>query len=122
MFGVAMKIKQIISVLLLTLFLTKFLVVDAKILSLVMENDQIVYVNPFCKNNRDNGTSSAKLITDTSPTEAIFMMVPCSTVFQLKSHRWDLIEQDLLHTTFNFKLPFVEGLYHDKNYPPPRIA
>ncbi|WP_157373865.1 hypothetical protein [Arenibacter certesii] len=117
-----MKINQIISVLLLTLFLTKFLVVDAKILSVVMQDDQIVYVNPFCKNNRDNSLASTKLISDTSPTETILMTVPCSTVFQLKSQQWEPIAQDLLHFTFNFELPFVDGLYYDRNYPPPRIA
>ncbi len=117
-----MKINQIISVLLLTLFLTKFLVVDAKILSWLMESDQVVFVNPFCKNNGDVGIGSAKQITDASLTEAIYMMVPCSTVFQVNNHQWKPIEQDLLHTAFDFEIPLIEGLYHDRNFPPPRVS
>ncbi len=118
----AMKVNQYISVLLLTLFMTKFLVMDAKILSWTMESDQVVLVNPFCKKKRDQPKDLETQITEASLTEVNYMAVPCSTVFQVESHHWTLLEQDLPYAVFGFNVPLMEGLYQDQNSPPPRIA
>ena len=117
-----MKVNQYISVLLLTLFMTKFLVMDAKILSWTMESDQVVFVNPFCKKKRDQPKDLETQITEASLTEVNYMAVPCSTVFQVESHHWTLLEQDLAYAVFGFNVPLMEGLYQDQNSPPPRIA
>ncbi|MFD2790742.1 hypothetical protein ACFS1K_13290 [Arenibacter antarcticus] len=117
-----MKINQYISVFLLMLFLTKFLVVDAKMLSMIAENDQVVYVNPFCEKNKHLNFDSAELIIASSISEVIYLVAPCVTAFQFKTSHWAPVVYEPLSTVLNFGIPLIEGLYHGQNYPPPRVA
>lgn len=117
-----MKINQYISVFLLALFITKFLVFDAKIISLITENDQVVYINPFCKKTNFIDFDSAEQILDFTNTEATYIAAQCTSIFQFKIYHWEPRAYDPLSTINSFKVPIIDGLYHDKNYPPPRAA
>lgn len=122
MFDASMKLNKVISVFLLALFLTNFIVVDAKIRLWTMDKDAMVRIDPLCKkqNSTDSGTDTE--FTGTSLPEASYLIAPCTTVLQLKEHQWHLVAEEIGTANFNLDIPFVDGLYHDRNYPPPKAV
>jgi hypothetical protein len=56
-----MNWKSYIAVLFAFIFFGKFLVMDSKFLVILLDADEIVYVNPFCK------MKNAKINEDSSP-------------------------------------------------------
>lgn len=116
-----MKIKSCIAILLVTIFMVKFVAVDSKWLALLFNGSTISFVNPHCK--REN---PPKLVKDTpqighSSVQVINLDGYCTALFQFEMYTWESNVSEPIamaseHFTIIGNFPYLESAY-----PPPRV-
>jgi len=119
-----LKTQTYIAVLLFSIFLVKFLAIDANGLNILFSGSDITFANPHCK--KKNSPKLSKNTTDFSQAELATSQVIqlngfCNSQFQIELFSWvtDISEPT---TTYNEHSPsMLTYPYLDNIFPPPRL-
>lgn len=114
-----MQGKTYIAVLFTVVFFGKFLMLDAKVLNSIFDNEEIALVNPFCKKKIQESDAA-----DTYSQESSILIISsdalCNSPFYLS--KISLPEPQKINNfqDFSYLNPAVISTYFSKNYPPPK--
>lgn len=117
-----MKQQVYIAIFFAVVFFGKFLMLDAKMLGSILEMEEIVWVNPYCENNKLK--ENQKLQNEfTTPTNTLIFAVDafCNPVFNLEVQNWSIIEISFNFRPYSYKTPSITTTYIIKFYPPPKF-
>ncbi|SKB95600.1 hypothetical protein SAMN05660903_03465 [Salegentibacter salinarum] len=99
---------------------------DSKFLVVLLDTDEIVYVNPFCE--KQNAKQNAKIDGDTSPATftvdsnqlSISMDTFCNTSFKFEIFNWEnpiVLDES---RAYAYHSPSLPDSNRDRFYPPPK--
>lgn len=118
-----MNFKSYIAILFAIVFFGKFLVMDSKLLVVILDADEIAYINPFCKkqNAKFDGKDFQKSFIADSNHLNIIMDSFCNAPFKFELFSWDskIIpgeSQPYAHYT-----PSLPKTAQERFYPPPKV-
>ncbi|HSI71355.1 MAG TPA: hypothetical protein VK941_14055 [Gillisia sp.] len=122
-FGVRMNYQSCIAILFVTVFFGKFLVMDSKILVVLLDADEIVYVNPFCKkqNAKTEGNNSEKSLAEASNSLQLAVDAFCNAPFKFEVYNWDYIIISQEPRAYAYNSPSLPGSNPHSFYPPPKV-
>lgn len=116
-----MHLKPYIAILFALMFFGKFLVMDSKILVLILDADEIAYVNPFCKKkNSKLHKDKQESFSQDSNKFNISINSFCNTPFKFEVFTWEsriITEETRAYANHTPSLPESAK---DSFYPPPR--
>jgi len=114
-----MQLKSYIAIFLAVVFFGKFLMLDAKVLSSVLDTEEIALVNPFCKKKIQQSASA-----DTYSQESSILIISsdalCNSPFYLSKISLPELQKVNNYQDFGYLNPAVISTYFSKNYPPPK--
>jgi hypothetical protein len=119
------KAQTYISILLVTIFLGKFLAVDANGLNILFSQSDISFVNPHCKNK-----NSPKQLKNTAhfsqvdlvPSQVIHLSGFCSSQFQFELCSWESNILEPIAAFYEHFFSKLSYLYLDNVSPPPQLV
>lgn len=119
-----MKSKTTISILLVVIFLGKFISVEANGLNLIFQNSNLTFVSSYCKKKSsvekpDSVKFSQK---DISSIKAIGMVGSCTSQYQIETFNWETYNDDIPSEFDNQYFSNLSYRYLDNDSPPPRLA
>ena len=92
---------------------------DAKVLTSVLNSEGIALVNPFCKKN-DRQTADDNVLSQDSSVSVISSDAICTSFFFVTNPELQEKEiEDNFHD-FNYLNPAIISIYYSKDYPPPK--
>jgi hypothetical protein len=109
----------------MSIFLAKFVAVDANGLNILFSGNDITFLNPHCK--KENPPKYAKDTSSFSQLElsAIHMIAltgHCTSQFQLEPFFWETNFPELLAVLNEYFSSRLSYQYFDKDFPPPRLT
>jgi hypothetical protein len=118
-----MILKSHIAIILITIFIGKFLAIDVNGLNIISGKSEIVFVKPICKK-----WNSAKVLNtterfskdDLSSIQIINLAGYCSSQFHFEILTWRLNAPSKITAYHNHILPSLSYRYLDNDSPPPR--
>lgn len=117
-----MKWKSYIAVLFALIFFGKFLVMDSKFLVILLDADEVVYVNPFCKkqNAKIDGDTSPETYNVDSNQLSISMDTFCNASFEFEIFNWEnsIVPEET--RAYAYHSPNLPDSIMDRFYPPPK--
>lgn len=120
-----MRNKSYIAILLVSVFLVKFIAIDADALSVFFSDNETTFINKFCKkrnlmNPLNDSTELSQL--DDFGVQLVDMNGYCTSQFNFDTFLWET-KQSKPITVFNeYFLSSLSYLYLEKVSPPPRLA
>lgn len=119
-----MDIKPYIAVFFAVLFFGKFLAMDANLMLVLHDANEVVYVNPFCEKHKA-GLDEKRLSPDLIPASnsfSIAMDTFCNAPFHFEIVQWEemLVQTAYQHYPYTTLPP--PPIFRDNYYPPPRIV
>lgn len=122
-FGILMNYQSYIAILLTFVFFGKFLVVDSRILVVLLEADEIVYVNPYCKkqNAKIEGSISPYSFAEASTTLQLAIDSFCNAPFKFEIYNWEYSVIAEESGAYAYHSPSFPDSNKDKFYPPPKV-
>ncbi|WP_373517694.1 hypothetical protein [Pricia sp.] len=123
-FAMILKAQTYISVLLFSIFLVKFLAIDANGLNILFSGSDITFVNPNCKKK-----NSPKLLENTAnfsqaelvSSQMVHLNGLCNSQFQIELFSWDTDISEPPITYSEHSPSMLSYLYLDTIFPPPRL-
>lgn len=120
-----MKTKAYISILLVAVFLMKFVAIEANVLNIIYSGDDIVFVDLYCK--KESGQKDSKEFpklaqADQKTLHSISVEGYCTPQFQFELASWEaeVLEPIRVHTEHATQKLSYRYLEHSS--PPPRQA
>lgn len=104
-------------------FFGKFLMMDSKLRGLLLDVEEVAYVNPFCKNKKAKSSDKDSTINFSSDSKipAIAIDEFCNAVFNFEVVQWHLkIAAPNYHPSNYTGLSLLEA-HMQKFYPPPQV-
>ncbi|MEO8933113.1 MAG: hypothetical protein ABI295_02310 [Xanthomarina sp.] len=114
-------IKPYIALILLTIFLAKNTLVDAKLLVAFMSNSDITFVNPYCKKTPLKNSESNQVISQDSQTTVISFSALCTPQFHFETLLTDVSFEYQDYPEYNFISPKTYQVYKDPEFTPPQV-
>lgn len=119
-----MDIKPYIAIFFTVIFFGKFLVLDAKFLEVVLDSNEVAFVNPFCEKNKaevNESGISQDLLPD-SKTQSIAIDSFCNAPFHVEIVNWTHIKVQAVYQHYSYISPGIPQIFRDSFYPPPKVA
>ncbi|MCM4158632.1 hypothetical protein FHG64_03275 [Antarcticibacterium flavum] len=104
------------------IFFGKFLVMDSKFLVILLDADEVVYVNPFCKkkNAKIDGNTSPETFHIDSNQLNISMDTFCNASFKFEIFNWEYSIVTEETRAYAYHSPSLPDSTMDRSYPPPK--
>ncbi|MCX7548302.1 hypothetical protein OS188_10100 [Xanthomarina sp. F1114] len=115
------NIKPYIALILLTVFLTKNTLVDAKLLVSFMSSNDITFVNPFCKKTQAKNSENQHFVSQDSQTTVIPFSTFCTPQFHFETLITDIPFKNQFYPDTNFISPKTYQVFKEPNFPPPKV-
>lgn len=114
--------KSYIALIFAFIFFGKFLLMDSKFLVVLLDSEEIVYVNPFCKkqNAKIKGDTSQESYNMGFKQLSISMDTFCNAPFKFEVYNWEnsvIPEESKVYAYHSSSLPDSN---RDRFYPPPK--
>lgn len=125
MFAPIVKAKTHIALLLVSIFLAKFVAIDADGLNALFSGNDIAFVNQYCKTEnfpKQSNKTADYSEADLFASQIIALNGFCTSQFQFEFHAW---ETSVSEATVIFNEHFTSRLsylYLDNTSPPPRLT
>lgn len=118
-----MNYKSYIAILFAIVFFGKFLVMDSKLLVVILDADEIAYINPFCKkqNAKIDGKDFQKSFNADSNHLNIIMDSFCNAPFKFEVYNWEYRILSEESRAYAYHTPSLPQSNLDRFYPPPRV-
>ncbi|WP_300441466.1 hypothetical protein [Christiangramia sp.] len=117
-----MLVKPYIAIFLVVIFLGKIITVDSDIFSYILNNNQIILVNPLCERKNNNLQENADHFGTSSPIQLLKLARICSNNYQFTEEIEITEIRDQDHREFVYVRPLVLSLHPRKLYPPPKFS
>lgn len=120
-----MRNKGYIAILLVSVFLVKFIAIDADALGVLFSENDITIVNKHCKNrnfqNQSKDTTELSQLDDFG-LQSIDMAGYCTSQFNFNIFSWETNYSKPIVVFNEYLLSSLSYLYLDKVSPPPKLA
>lgn len=120
-----MKLNTNIALILVCIFLVKFVAIDANGLGVLFSASNISFIKPLCK--EENSPKEAKGTVNISKTElyssqVISLTEFCTSQFQFEPFSWESNFSEFFKSYNENYSSRLSYLYLDNVYPPPRLV
>ncbi|MDR6300895.1 hypothetical protein [Mesonia maritima] len=118
-----MKKKAYIAVLCCLLFTSKLFLVEANVFQLLLDSDEITFVNPFCKkkNAKQKPQSQENFSTETL-TASFVLNLNCQNTFQISDFQYKSVNLEKEISFFSYLHSSLLSPYYEQQLPPPKQA
>ena len=117
-----MNLKTYIAIFFAIVFFGKFLMTDSKILVVIFDNDEIAFVNPFCKkqNAKIQGSAHESFSEDSNRLN-ITIDSFCNAPFKFEVFNWEYRVIPEESQPYAYLTPTLPESTQDRFYPPPKV-
>lgn len=120
-----MNIKSYIAVFMVTVFIAKFIAVDAKALNLLFSEEGINLVHFQCKKEQaqyQKSDQKSSVSSQLETQEVIAFNGDCTPQYQLELFTWALDTSSFSVDYNTYMTSKLRYMYYDNSSPPPRLA
>lgn len=117
-----MDLKPYIAVFFAMLFLGKFLMMDSRVLGIVLDFNEIAYVNSFCEKEKEARGESAES-PDLAPASTSLAVAAdnfCNTPLYFQGLHWEHRFIKHQYQLYPYTSPSALQIFRENSYPPPR--
>lgn len=118
-----MNYRSYIAVLFAIVFLGKFLVMDSRILVVILDADEIAYVNPFCK--KQNAKTAGKDFQESFNGDSNHLNTTldsfCNAPLRFEIYNWEYRIVSEESRVYGYHTPSLPESNLDRFYPPPQV-
>ncbi|MCM4158152.1 hypothetical protein DHD80_19335 [Gramella sp. AN32] len=114
--------KQYIAIFLVMVFLGKLITVDTDILSVVLDANQVVLINPFCEKKINDIEETGDHLKTPSPVQILKLARTCSNNYQLVTEKEIPTVFPSDYKRFLYRKHLVISIHPRKLYPPPKYS
>jgi len=93
---------------------------DSKLLGVIIDSDEITFVNPLCKKQQLNINKEGKSFDEASLVNNINVNVICASHFQFEIDNYPIAIAEPNYQKYNYQTQSIINTYRDKFYPPPK--
>lgn len=119
-----MDLKPYIAIFFAVLFFGKFLMMDSNILVVLLDPNEVAYVNPFCEKHKAALNDKAPS-TDLIPASDSFSIAIdsfCNAPFQFEIVQWEEMLVQTVYQHYPYTTLTPPQIFRDNYYPPPKIV
>ncbi len=115
-----MLAKQYIAIFLVIIFSGKLITVDSDLFSFILNNNQIILLNPLCERKNNNLQKNGDNFETSSPIQLLKLARICSNNYQFTDEIEISEIRDQNLREFVYVRPLVLSVHPRKLYPPPK--
>lgn len=115
-----MQIKSFIAIFFIAVFFGKFIAVDSNLLEVIIDSEEITFVNPYCEENISGQQQEGQSLDEASLVNNNTVNVICASLFQFEIENYSMVFAENNYQEHNFQTQSIIITYQDKFYPPPK--